>query len=388
MNFSPQKFFIGLVGFFSVIMPGALLAYLGRDWIEETFLTPSFYGSEGWEEALVFLFAAYLLGHFAFLLGSTLDDLVYAPLRGATRAGQVERLANGKGLTHPRLRRAALSPWVFGSNADAAVLMGQRLRSAALAPMGAERAVNAYQWAKVRLSREHPAGLLTVERFEADSKFFRSFCVVLLFLVPVFLWQLRPLAALVCALLVAPALWRYVDQRFKATQQAYWHLIALERERRESEGPDSDEPRRVRSPEGLTHAGGVVYRPGAAGAEYLLVETSAGGEWVLPKGHIEPFEPLPETAVREVHEESGVWARVIVSVADVDLFAKGEQIAIRFYLMEALEQEAATGEGRRQRWLLFGDAIAAATHEETRQLLAAADRLRTQRGFTAKDAKN
>jgi len=31
MNFEPQKFFIGLVDFFSILMPGAMLTYLGKD---------------------------------------------------------------------------------------------------------------------------------------------------------------------------------------------------------------------------------------------------------------------------------------------------------------------------------------------------------------------
>jgi len=32
MNLEPQKFFIGIVDFFSILMPGAMLAYLARDW--------------------------------------------------------------------------------------------------------------------------------------------------------------------------------------------------------------------------------------------------------------------------------------------------------------------------------------------------------------------
>ncbi len=31
MDFEPQKFFIGLVDSFSVLMPGAVLAYVGKD---------------------------------------------------------------------------------------------------------------------------------------------------------------------------------------------------------------------------------------------------------------------------------------------------------------------------------------------------------------------
>lgn len=381
MNFEPQKFFINLVGFFSVILPGALLAYLGMDWIAETFVARAVYGREGWEEWLVFFFVAYLLGHIVFLLGSTLDELVYAPLRGATAAGQVRLLSRGSRLTDARLRSVAGSRWVFGRSPDAAVLQAERSMAADLSEIGAAGAINAYQWSKVRLSRDHPPGLLAVERFEADSKFFRSFSVVLVILILVFLWQLRVVAAISCAVLLVPALWRYVDQRFKGTQQAYWHVLALKREEQLG-SPAATGSQRAR-PDGLTHAGGVVYRESAAGTEYLLVETSGGGEWVLPKGHIEPFEPPEETAVREVLEEAGIWARLIAAVADVDLRVNGRPIAVRFYLMEALESEKGKAgvlpEGRRQQWVHFGEAIATASHEETRQALAAGDRLRNAR---------
>lgn len=385
MNFEPQKFFIGLVGFFSIIMPGALLAYLGKDWMAETFLQESRFrldGAEGW---LVFLFVSYLLGHFAFLVGSLLDDLLYRPLRDATYRGQLRRLAEGRKLSDPRLRRFAELPWIFWRNPDGAVLHAERIKAAALTPLGASSAINAYQWCKVRLSSEHPEGLLAVERFEADSKFFRSFSVVLFVLFLVLLWQLRIIAAAACALLVIPALWRYADQRFKATQQAYWFVIGLEGER--VKGDSSALGRRLVAPvpdaDGITHAGGVVYRRRAKAIEYLVVEASGGtGEWVLPKGHIEPFEDRRETAVREVREEAGVWARIVQAIDDVDLLVGSRSLAVRFYLMEAVEEVAAplgepAGEGRRQRWEILEDALAAATHEETRELLAKADRLRS-----------
>ena len=41
MNFEPQKFFIGLVDFFSIFMPGALLTYLVKDWAALKFLGSS-----------------------------------------------------------------------------------------------------------------------------------------------------------------------------------------------------------------------------------------------------------------------------------------------------------------------------------------------------------
>ena len=79
MNLEPQKFFIGLVDFFSILMPGAMLAYLGKDWVAVKFGMKQGFPLDGAEAGVVFLFASYLLGHFAFLLSSTLDDFVYDP---------------------------------------------------------------------------------------------------------------------------------------------------------------------------------------------------------------------------------------------------------------------------------------------------------------------
>ncbi len=55
-----------------------------------------------------------------------------------------------------------------------------------------------------------------------------------------------------------------------------------------------------------TSAGGVVFR----GDEVLLLQRRTG-EWVLPKGHIDEGESEPETAVREVREETGLVVEAI-----------------------------------------------------------------------------
>src|SRR6266700_2389816 len=53
-------------------------------------------------------------------------------------------------------------------------------------------------------------------------------------------------------------------------------------------------------------AGGVAWRPGPDGEpEILLVHRQKYDDWSLPKGKIEPGEPLAVTAVREVLEEGG-----------------------------------------------------------------------------------
>jgi len=59
-------------------------------------------------------------------------------------------------------------------------------------------------------------------------------------------------------------------------------------------------------------AGGVVGRfSDAAGIEFLLVGTGDDGEWRIPKGMQDAGEAVKETAIREVHEETGVLAEPI-----------------------------------------------------------------------------
>jgi len=168
MNFEPQKFFIGLIDFFAVLLPGAVLAYLTKDWVVFFLVGQPRAPLDGIEAWMVFLFSAYLLGHIAFLLGAKfLDDWLYEPLRNKTYLGQIRRLADGKGLSISAMRK--LSGWIFGKNPDLAFVHALRIKSLALAPFSAEPAINAFQWCKAFLSKEHPEGLAAVQRFEADS---------------------------------------------------------------------------------------------------------------------------------------------------------------------------------------------------------------------------
>lgn len=56
----------------------------------------------------------------------------------------------------------------------------------------------------------------------------------------------------------------------------------------------------------ITAAGAVVLRGPRDGREVLVVRRSTYKDWSLPKGKPKTDEDLPATAVREVHEETGV----------------------------------------------------------------------------------
>jgi ADP-ribose pyrophosphatase YjhB (NUDIX family) len=231
--------------------------------------------------------------------------------------------------------------------------------------------INAFQWSKARLTLEKPSAMEPVQRFEANSKFFRSLVVILivaLLLDAVFgKWPI----VVASALLLPLALWRFIDQRSKATTQAYWYLITLEGEK---EG--GYRRAQAASTNGCSHAGGVVFRErDDSEVEDLLVEASRSpGEWVLPKGHIEPWEDIKETAVREVLEETGVWARVRCDIDTVSFKVDDEQVTTRFYLMEPLAEREPSEPKRKHEWQTLDQALVR-LKQESQELLGKAQNL-------------
>jgi 8-oxo-dGTP pyrophosphatase MutT (NUDIX family) len=381
MNFEPQKFFIGLMDFFSILLPGALLTYVARSELGVQLLDRPIGAMSDAEGGLVFFFSSYLLGHFIFLLGSWLDEF-YDFARGQTQLRRLKVLARG-GTLPPKWQRILL--WlVFKGEKELAVDRAAAIKRRYLKPLGAASAVNTFQWAKLRLALEKPEMLATVQRFEADSKFFRSL-VVVLFLLPLVAADGRHLAFAACwGIFVLPALWRYMEQRHKATSQAYWAVIALE-----GNAGKPDLPVRERKPDDPTHAGGLVFRTTEdGGVEWLLVESSQDENvWVLPKGHVEPGERLKLTAVREVREETGVLARILAVLEVSSYRLDDEDVRVQFYLMEKLEQWRPTDPLRRAGWYRLETARKKVHHEESKRLLDVAEAARIALPPESRDAQ-
>lgn len=371
MNLDPQKLFIGLMDFFTILLPGALLTWLLMD--QAALLTlgsrcVQLTGATGWA---AFLFASYLFGHLVFLLGSWLDEF-YDWARRHTLNAQITRIA----------RRGRLLPWparalvwlVFKRERNLAVRRASWIKQQALGPLQADDAINTFQWSKALLSADSPASLVVVQRFEADSKFFRCFTVVLLLLFIAWPWQDRwPAAGLPFVLiLLLLALWRYMEQRHKAINQAYWSVITLTA--KDGKLSVDQTAANALAP---SHAGGVVFQLRGGMAEYLLVEaTNDPRQWVLPKGHVEQGELHREAAVREVREESGVWARIEDELGDLTWSVGGPAVTTRFFLMHAIGRGLPPDKDRRHVWLTLQQAIAHASHCETRELLQAAEQRR------------
>ena len=93
-----------------------------------------------------------------------------------------------------------------------------------------------------------------------------------------------------------------------------------------------------------TSAGGLVLDrlgPGASGALIGRLDRRGRLLWSLPKGHVEPGETEPETAVREVTEETGIAGKVIGKLGTIDFWfvADGRRVhkTVHHYLLLAAD---------------------------------------------------
>jgi 8-oxo-dGTP pyrophosphatase MutT (NUDIX family) len=122
--------------------------------------------------------------------------------------------------------------------------------------------------------------------------------------------------------------------------------------------------------EAPTHAGGVVFRRDADGILYLLVSSSDGNHWVLPKGHIEPEEASPWAAAkRELREEAGVEGEYVAHLS-LRRYRKpdAEEVLVLYFLVEATGSTQAA-ETRSLLWVCEDEASRVLTFEETREVL-------------------
>ncbi|HEV7683402.1 MAG TPA: NUDIX domain-containing protein [Pyrinomonadaceae bacterium] len=83
----------------------------------------------------------------------------------------------------------------------------------------------------------------------------------------------------------------------------------------------------------LTHAGAVVFRKHDAQLQYLVVSSSDGINWVVPKGHIDPGETPEVAALRELAEEAGVLGEIVASLSARDFVKSGKAARVQFFLV-------------------------------------------------------
>ncbi len=118
----------------------------------------------------------------------------------------------------------------------------------------------------------------------------------------------------------------------------------------------------------LTHAGAVVFRKHDSRAYYLVVSSSDGVSWVLPKGHIDLGETPEIAALRELEEEAGVVGEIVVPLSVRHFKRADKEANILYFLIRKTGSTGAT-ENRTVRWEEENAALALLSFPEAKEAL-------------------
>lgn len=144
------------------------------------------------------------------------------------------------------------------------------------------------------------------------------------------------------------------------------------------------------SPELVVAAGAVCWREVNGKIKVLLVHRETQADVSLPKGKVDPGELLPQTAVREIEEETGVRVALGATLGSIEYTISGGRPKIVHYWAAEVTADAHSSavftpnqEIAAVEWLSVDQARAALSYERDREVidrfaaLADSGRLRT-----------
>jgi hypothetical protein len=203
MDFKPGDFLVGLIDFFAVLLPGAILAFAFKQQAMTRVFNGSVFPALSGDTAqwTVFIIGSYLLGHFVFWAGALLDDTVYDWYR--------EKGLNRRG--------------------DHAFKEAEKIKYRQVGDSREEEVINPFQWAKATVHLLYPSAAGEIHRFEANSKFFRSMIVVLTLICVKLIYYGAWVEFFLFLGLTLASFLIYASLRNKGGKVAYNYLITLDR---------------------------------------------------------------------------------------------------------------------------------------------------------------
>ena len=142
----------------------------------------------------------------------------------------------------------------------------------------------------------------------------------------------------------------------------------------------SRQPRRQRVTE--TSAGGFVLAADGSNTVALIGRETRGRriDWCVPKGHPEGSETLEQAAIREVFEETGIEAEIILKLGSIDYeFTAGRKVIAKTVHQFLMKQTGGTltvendpnHEAVEARWVSVDDLNKMLSHENERRMARA-----------------
>jgi mannose-6-phosphate isomerase-like protein (cupin superfamily) len=225
MSYKPSDFFIGVIDFFAVLLPGVLLTFfMQAHWYE------IFFGDEKMfpalhtdiEKSLGFIVLSYILGNIVFLISSVLlNSFVYERfLRTPFFKTNADLLYH----TATEIKEKYLHSSLLINN----LLMQDKLsedEKKQLASKTKKEVVNTFKWIQHFMLLKQPEALILIKKTEADSKFFRCLVIVLLFIAIVSFANAHIVVGFIFLLLSLLSIYRFGILRYKSTQRAYEFLV-------------------------------------------------------------------------------------------------------------------------------------------------------------------
>jgi hypothetical protein len=231
-DLKPSDFFIGVVDFFAVILPGALITFF----LKGAFYTRAFGEGklfprpeselQGW---IVFLLITYVAGNLIFVIGSLLlDKLIYDKFLREILFKKNFDLSY-KTATSVRDEYLSTDLWLDRLIAENRL---ERDQIEQIYKKKKREILNTFKWGQRYLALKHPEALVEIKKYEADSKFFRSLVIAFIIIAAVLLAQGRVAGGLLFLAFTLASLYRYGDLRYKSTEFTYETIITLKQRRR------------------------------------------------------------------------------------------------------------------------------------------------------------